>query len=101
MNLGTVFIANFNEFIEGKMNKFTLFELIELGKEEENPNALFGTRRLLTFKNMDTDEKIYIFDDECCGKLEIFTSSIEKRIHTEYLKLQERLKSITNSGMVF
>ncbi len=101
MKKGTIFIANFSEFIEGKINNFSLYELIEIGKEEENPNTLFGTRKLLTFEHMDTNEKLHMFDDECCGKLEIFTSSIEKRLHSEFLKLQDRLKSINSCGFVF
>lgn len=101
MKKGTVYIENFNEFIEGKTNSFTLYELTKIGKEEDNPNTLFGTRQLLTFKNLDTNEENYMFDYECCGTLEIFTSSIEKRIHTEFIKLQTRLQSINATGINF
>lgn len=101
MKKGTVFIENFNEFIEGKTNSFTLFELIEVGREEDNPNTLFGTRQLLTFQNLDNNQKIYMFDHECCGKLEVFTPSIEKRIHTEFIKLQTRLHTIRSTGINF
>jgi len=99
MKIGTVFIQNFNEFIEGKTNTFTLFELVEIGEEENNPHTLFGTRRLLTFQNMDTKEKNHMFDDECCGRLELFTSSIESRLYSEMIKLQERLNCISNSAI--
>ena len=101
MEKGQLFISNFSEFIEGKIDTFSIFELVEVGEEENNPKALFGTRKLLTFENLDTKEKLSIFDDECCGVLEIFTSSIEKRLHSEFKRLQKRLSSINSTGIIY